>query len=59
MIGQVPPANPAPPAFRSRPARAPIDRVERSINLIGAPPDRPTRPLTPIGELGTRLNVIA
>jgi hypothetical protein len=59
MIGQVSPASPAPPVFRSRPARAPIDRVQRSINLLGAPPSRPTTPLTPIGRLGTRLDVVA
>ncbi len=59
MIGRVPPANPAPPVFRGQPARAPIFRVERTINLIGAPPDRQTTQLTPIGQLGTRLNVLA
>lgn len=59
MIGQVPPANPAPPVFRSQPARAAIFRVERAINLIGAPPDRQATPLKPIGQLGTRLNVVA
>ncbi len=59
MIGQVPPASPAAPVFRSQPARAAIFRVERAINLIGAPPDRPLRTLTPIGQLGTRVNVVA
>ena len=59
MIGQVPPANPSPPVVRSQPARAPIFRVDRQINLIGAPPDKQTTPLTPIGQLGTQLNVVA
>lgn len=59
MIGQVPPANPAPPQFRTQPARAPIFRVDRQIDLAGAKPDRQTRPLTPIGQLGTRLDVMA
>ena len=59
MIGQVPPTNPAPPVFRNQPARAQLFRVERAINLIGAPPERQLRSLTPIGQLGTRLNVVA
>jgi hypothetical protein len=59
MIGQVAPANPAPPVFRAQPARAPIFRVQRQIDLIGAKPDRQIQPMTPIGHLGTRIDLLA
>lgn len=54
MVGSVPPANPAPPVFRNTPARAPIARVQRELDLIGAPPQKQVRDLVPIGRMGTR-----
>lgn len=59
MIGQVAPANPAPPVFRSNPAHAPIFRLQRQLDLTGAKPDRQATPLTPIGQMGTRIDVLA
>ncbi len=59
MIGQVPPANVAPPQFYNRPALAPIHMVNRNMDLIGAKPDRQIEVLTPIGHLGTRINLQA
>lgn len=59
MIGQVPPANPAPPQFRTEPARAPVQRLPRQLDLLGAKPDRPVEPLPPIGALGARIDLRA
>jgi hypothetical protein len=59
MIGQVAPANPAPPVFRSDPSRAPIDRLQRQLDLISAQPNRQIRQMTPIGQLGTRVDLLA
>lgn len=59
MIGTVRPGNPAPPVFRLQPARAPIYRLSREVEIIGAPPYRQTTQLTPIGQMGTRINILA
>ena len=58
MIGQVAPSNPSPPQFRIQPERAPIYRLSRQLDLIGAKPDKQTTPLTPIGQMGTRIDVV-
>jgi len=59
MIGQVPISSASPPQFRIQAARAPIVRVGRQVDLIGAKPNRQVRELTPLGQMGTRIDVRA
>ncbi len=59
VIGQLPTPSPPQAQFRIQTARAPIVRVERQLDLIGAKPDRQVREMTPIGQLGTRIDVRA
>lgn len=54
MIGTVRPSNPAPPQFRTEPARAPIHRVPRALDVLGAPPHRPTPALQAAGRIDVR-----
>lgn len=55
MIGTVQPANPAPPQYRVRKAQAPIDRVTRSLDLMGAAPHRRAPDLHTVGRIDIRV----
>lgn len=55
MIGSVRPANPAPPQFRTEPARAPVARVPRSLDLLAAPPHRQVTDLRQAGRIDLRV----
>jgi hypothetical protein len=59
VIGQIPTPSAPQSQFRVQPARAPIVRLERQLDVLGAKPDRQVRGLTPIGQLGTRIDLRA
>jgi hypothetical protein len=54
MIGTVKPANPAPPQYRAHKAQAPIYRVPRSLDLLGADPKRAAPDLQSAGRIVIR-----
>lgn len=59
MIGQVrAPTSPS-PVFRLQPLHAPTYRLRREVEILGAPPDRQSVQLTPIGRMGTRIDLKA
>ena len=59
MVGAVPTPTSPQPQYRFQAERAPISRVPRELDVLGAPPERQVTPLRPIGQLGTRVDLIA
>lgn len=58
MVGAVPVPSSPQPQYRFQAERAPIHRVPRELDLLGAKPEREVAPLRPIGQLGTRVDLI-
>jgi hypothetical protein len=58
MVGSAPTPSSPQPQYRFQAERAPIYRVPRELDVLGAPPEKQVTPLRPIGQLGTRVDLI-